>query len=90
MFERILNYAKFSEKLTFFTPLIRTRMFSYQGGGARQEMLVFRKILRNLGSFQTSTMNFWRTYLANDPTRFIYFIYLFTLFTVDYNSSNMH
>ena len=32
MFERILNYAKFSEKLTFFTPLIRTRMFSYQGG----------------------------------------------------------
>ena len=30
------------------------------GGGARQEMLVFRK--------------FWRTYLANDPTRFIYFI----------------
>ena len=37
MFERILNYAKFSEKLTFFTPppplLLRKRMFAYQGGG---------------------------------------------------------
>ena len=90
MFERILNYAKFSEKLTFFTPWYAHVCFRIRGGGARQEMLVFRKILRNLGSFQTSTMNFWRTYLANDPTRFIYFIYLFTLFTVDYNSSNMH